>query len=76
MSHIPNNAMPKAGDIQDEQNTAAGGTGGSATGRAFSQLAGKAREYPKTSIAAGAAVAAGVVAAAAMTVRNRRSDQD
>ena len=38
---------------------------------AFSQLTDKAREYPKTAIAAGAAVAAGVVTAAVLGTRGR-----
>lgn len=63
MSSIPNNAMPHA---QAEPET---GTTGEQTegGSAFSQIADKAREYPKTAIAAGAAVAAGVAAAAVLT---------
>ncbi len=73
MSHIPNNAMPHAGPSTafDDNNT----TGGSidstgSSGSAFSQIADKVREYPKTTIAAGAAVAAGVVAAT-LTSRSR-----
>ena len=65
MSHIPNNAMPHAqsesGEAQSER------------GRAFSQLGDRIRDNPKTAIAAGAAVAAGVagVTAATMYARHR-----
>ncbi len=69
MSHIPNSAMPQAGTTTNDNETATGSTGSSA----FGQIADKAREYPKTSIAAGAAVAAGVVAAAAIGVRSRNN---
>ena len=68
MSHIPNNAMPHAGQSSDgqaqnsDQSQMATGSGS-----AFGQLADKAREYPKTAIAAGAAVAAGVAAAAVLS---------
>ena len=69
MSTIPKSAMPHAktetGTDQDEQGQQAG------SGSAFSQIAGKAREYPKTAIAAGAAVAAGVAAAAVIGTRGR-----
>ncbi len=82
MSNIPTSAMPRAGHIEGEdkgdqtsnsQNAAGQGSAGadSASGNAFSQIAGKAREYPKATIAAGAAVAAGVVAAATLGVRSR-----
>ena len=82
MSNIPNSAMPRAGDFTETegqsqssqsalsgQSNQLGETGESGT--AFSQLADKAREYPKATIAAGAAVAAGVVAAAAVGIRSR-----
>ena len=74
MSHIPNNAMPHAGQTNDQAGQGnSGSSTGSTTGSsgAFSQLADKAREYPKTAIAAGAAVAAGVVAAATLTRGSR-----
>ena len=64
MSSIPNKAMPHA--QADDQSTT-----GETLGGAFSQLADKAREYPKTAIAAGAAVAAGVAAAAVLGTRGR-----
>ncbi len=66
MSSIPNKAMPHA---QAETDTPASET----SGGAFSQIADKAREYPKTAIAAGAAVAAGVAAAAVLGTRSRGS---
>ena len=66
MSHIPNNAIPHAQASDAEQANQA-----ETSGSAFGQIADKAREYPKTAIAAGAAVAAGVVAAAAIGVRGR-----
>ena len=64
MSSIPNSAMPHA-QAEPETGTNSEQDGGS--GGAFSQIADKAREYPKTAIAAGAAVAAGVAAAAVLT---------
>lgn len=67
MSSIPNKAMPHAQAETDDQATADASSG------AFSQLADKAREYPKTAIAAGAAVAAGVAAAAVLGTRGRGS---
>lgn len=70
MSRIPNSAIPHA---QAETETEA------ETGRGFSarvaDLAELARDNPKTAIAAGAAVAAGVVAAAAIPlVKSRRAN--
>ena len=75
MSHIPNSAMPHAGPTEETQQE----QGGSAT---LSERAGKLAEqagdlvynHPRK-IAAGAALAAGVVAAAAIPlVRGRSSD--
>jgi len=76
MSNIPNSAMPRAGDFTETEGQSQQSQSGqfgetSESGTAFSQLADKAREYPKTAIAAGAAVAAGVVAAATLTARSR-----
>lgn len=76
MSSIPNSAMPHATSQPDDQSR---NESGEASTGAFSQIADKAREYPKTAIAAGAAVAAGVVAAATMTARSRgrgKNDKD
>ena len=75
MSSIPNSAMPTAQaepqtTRQTSQTSQTGQESGS-SGGAFSQIAGKAREYPKTAIAAGAAVAAGVAAAAVIGTRGR-----
>ncbi|MDQ4087607.1 MAG: hypothetical protein M3177_06315 [Pseudomonadota bacterium] len=82
MSNIPNSAMPKAGAQNDFQSQGQSGQFQGQSGQfesgqfsseqdqgsgAFSQLADKAREYPKTAIAAGAAVAAGVAAAAVLS---------
>ena len=63
MSHIPNSAIPHAqADTTDEQ-----GTG------IFTQFTDTIRDHPKTAIAAGAAVAAGV-AAATVYGRSRSSN--
>ncbi|HET9427993.1 MAG TPA: hypothetical protein VFO69_06500 [Allosphingosinicella sp.] len=73
MSHIPSHAMPHAGPANqlDDQGRTETSTESTAHSRsAFGQLAEKVREYPKTTIAAGAAVAAGVVAAT-LTSRSR-----
>lgn len=73
MSRIPNSAMPHAGTIHeiDEQQEETGRFDGA--GRAFSQIAEKVRENPKTAIAAGAAVA-GVMAAATIGARSYRGN--
>lgn len=65
MSHIPNSAMPHAASAEDAKEE----TSPSLKQRA-GKLAGKARDSaranPKTAIAAGAALVAGAVAAAAI----------
>jgi hypothetical protein len=72
MSSIPNSAMPHAtAEPQQDQ-------GGSATlteraGKIAGQAADYARENPKTAIAAGAALAAGAIAAAAIPLVRGRS---
>jgi hypothetical protein len=71
MSHIPNSAMPHAGDTAELERK-------EASGPSFKERAGKiaetARAHPKTTVAAGAAVIAGVAAAAAIPlVRGRKS---
>lgn len=78
MSNIPTSAMPRAGDFNETQNQSDSfeTSGISESGNAFNQIADKAREYPKTAIAAGAAVAAGVVAAATLTARSRKSGKN
>jgi hypothetical protein len=69
MSHIPNSAMPHAAPADSGEETKSP----SLSDRA-GKLADKARENPKTAIAAGAAVLAGVAAAAAIPlVRKARS---
>ena len=77
MSSIPNSAMPQAGTQNDTQTGPSGQFGDQdegSSGTAFSQIADKAREYPKTAIAAGAAVAAGVAAAAVLTRGRGKSE--
>lgn len=71
MSHIPNSAMPHAtAEPQQEQ-------GGATLTERAGELAGKAADYarenPKTAIAAGAALAAGAIAAAAIPLVRGRS---
>jgi hypothetical protein len=73
MSSIPNSAMPHAvsNDSQEEQ-------GGAATlteraGKLAGQAGDYARENPKTAIAAGVALAAGAIAAAAIPLVRGRS---
>jgi hypothetical protein len=68
MSNIPNSAMPHAGGGKDAD--AKEGSGSSSSKRG-AKIVEKARNNPKTAIAAGAAVVAGAVAAAA-TVRASR----
>jgi hypothetical protein len=71
MSSIPNKAMPHAqGDSESPDSPTSETSGG-----AFSQLADKAREYPKTAIAAGVAVTAGVAAAAVLGTRSRGGEK-
>jgi hypothetical protein len=75
MSSIPNSAMPHATANNEESQQEQGG------GASLSERAGKlreqagdyARENPKTAIAAGAALAAGVIAAAAIPLVRGRS---
>jgi hypothetical protein len=72
MSSIPNSAMPHAtAEPQEEQ-------GGTATlteraGKLAEQAGDYARENPKTAIAAGVALAAGAIAAAAIPLVRGRS---
>jgi len=62
MSHIPNSAMPHAGPSQDqtEQGSASGLSG------MASNVMDKVRGAPRGAVAAGAAVAIGALAAAAI----------
>ncbi|HEX8569217.1 MAG TPA: hypothetical protein VF699_04750 [Caulobacteraceae bacterium] len=72
MSHIPNSAMPHAAPSQDSQNSQDQQTGG---GFSLSESAGRVaelvRENPKTAAAAGAAIVAGIAAAAIPLARGR-----
>jgi len=76
MSHIPNSAMPHAGDTAT-QPTANAETSDQALGTSLMERAGKladtARANPKMAAAAGAAVVAGVAAAAAIPLMRGRS---
>lgn len=74
MSNIPSSAMPHAKaseDKQQEQGVAATIT--ERAGKLAEQAGDYARENPKTAIAAGAALAAGVIAAAAIPLVRGRS---
>lgn len=74
MSHVPSSAMPHAGTKPKKDGK--GATGPSLKERA-GKIADKAKENPKTTIAAGAAVLAGAVAAAAIPlVKAARSKSD
>ncbi len=75
MSNIPSSAMPHAGPQSEgsQENNSQGSEGKKSVSQRAGKIADKARENPKTAIAAGAAVVAGVVAAAAIPiVRGRR----
>ena len=72
MSHIPNSAMPHAGGNQDNKGGEAKkkkSGGGSSMSKTAGKIADKARENPKTAIAAGAAVVGAIAAAAIPLVR-------
>ena len=71
MSHIPNSAMPHA---QAEPQTGGGEASQSTWSRGMETVTGTIREYPKTAMAAGAAVVAGAVAAAAIPMMRGRSE--
>ena len=66
MSHIPNAAMPHAGPQTDNEPAQGDTTTTSRLSEIRSGVAEMVREHPKTAMAAGAAVAAGIVAAAAI----------
>lgn len=75
MSHIPSSAMPHAAPSENSPENAdkASPTLSDRAGK----LADKARDNPKTAIAAGAAVVAGAIAAAAIPiVRARKKSSD
>jgi len=73
MSHIPNSAMPHAGVTDEPQQEQGGATLSERAGKLAEQAGDYARENPKTAIAAGAALAAGVIAAAAIPLVRGRS---
>lgn len=69
MSHIPNSAMPHAGPTAEAEQE-----GSQTLSDRAGRIADIARENPKTAIAAGAALLAGAVAAAAIPlVRSRKA---
>ncbi|HEX6377265.1 MAG TPA: hypothetical protein VFZ91_16260 [Allosphingosinicella sp.] len=74
MSHIPNSAMPHAGPAAEPQQEQGGGaTLSERAGKLAEQAVDYARENPRTAIAAGAALAAGAIAAAAIPLVRGRS---
>ncbi|QAY75690.1 hypothetical protein [Sphingosinicella sp. BN140058] len=74
MSHIPNSAMPHAAPAEKKE--ALKQDKPTSAGRA-AKVAELARDNPKTVIAAGAVVVAGLAAAAAIPlVRGRKADDD
>lgn len=74
MSNIPSSAMPHAKASEDSQQEQGGGaTLSERAGKLAEQAGDYARENPKTAIAAGAALAAGVIAAAAIPLVRGRS---
>jgi hypothetical protein len=82
MSHIPSSAMPHAGpsaainkDDKAETTQQSGGIGSSISDGA-GKIADYARENPKTAAAAGAAIVAGLAAAAIPLVRGRKGSGD
>ena len=74
MSNIPSSAMPHAKAADEPQQEQGGGaTLGERAGKLAEQAGDYARENPKTAIAAGAALAAGAIAAAAIPLVRGRS---
>ena len=81
MSHIPNSVMPHAGptntDKSDTNQDSAGGGAMAGVKSRAGKIADSARSNPKTAIAAGAALVAGVAAAAAIPLlRGRNADTE
>ena len=75
MSHIPSSAMPHAGPTENGSETQ--DSASPSLAERAGKMAEKARENPKTAIAAGAAVVAGAIAAAAIPiVRARKKATD
>jgi hypothetical protein len=77
MSHIPNSAMPHAGDTATQPVANAEPASDQTLATSLKERAGKladtARANPKMAAAAGAAVVAGVAAAAAIPLMRGRS---
>ena len=73
MSNIPSSAMPHAKAAEEPQQEQGGATLAERAGKLAEQAGDYARENPKTAIAAGAALAAGVIAAAAIPLVRGRS---
>ncbi len=73
MSNIPSSAMPHAKAAEEPQQEQGGATLFERAGKIRDQASDYARENPKTAIAAGAALAAGVIAAAAIPLVRGRS---
>lgn len=74
MSHIPNSAMPHAVPSHEPEVAEKNESLRSRAAKGATKVADKAREHPKTAIAAGAAVAVGALAAAAIPlVRAKRT---
>ncbi|HYW14945.1 MAG TPA: hypothetical protein VE891_02170 [Allosphingosinicella sp.] len=78
MSNIPSSAMPHAkasegSEKESQQEQGGGPTIAERAGKLREQAGDYARENPKTAIAAGAALAAGVIAAAAIPLVRGRS---
>jgi hypothetical protein len=78
MSNIPSSAMPHAkasegSETESQQEQAGGPTITERAGKLREQAGDYARENPKTAIAAGAALAAGVIAAAVVPLVRGRS---
>ena len=71
MSHIPNSAMPHA---QAEPQSSGNEASQSTWSRGMETVTDTIREYPKTAMAAGAAVVAGAVAAAAIPMMRGRGE--
>jgi hypothetical protein len=82
MSNIPSSAMPhaKASEGSESESQQEQGGGGPTiterAGKLREQATDYARENPKTAIAAGAALAAGVIAAAVVPLVRGRSGSD
>ena len=75
MSHIPNSAMPHAAPSQNTQEQQSSGGGSFSLSDTISEGAGRVaelvRENPKAAAAAGAAIVAGIAAAAIPLTRGR-----